>query len=185
MLTAALAAPLAWAPPLIPSRASPLRLASPPFSRRAPPPSLEEAASLREQMAAYLRSAKDRGVELSEEQRRMIAEFEADDALLDQRGLVDFSRASAAPPLAGAAPPPVPSPAPPPAPSPTPSPAPPSVVADVDAASARLWLMQERERGAAVSLLRERVGGGSLPAAERAQLRKSLSALIYTLTTAG
>jgi hypothetical protein len=52
------------------------------------------APSLREQMKAYLESVQQRGVELTPEQKAMIAEFEEDEELLDQTGRVDFMKAA-------------------------------------------------------------------------------------------
>jgi len=48
------------------------------------------APTLREQMMAYLKSVQERGIELTAEQKAMIAEFQGDEELLEQRGCVDF-----------------------------------------------------------------------------------------------
>ena len=43
------------------------------------------APTLREQMQAYIKSVKERGMELTPEQKEMIAEFEADEELLQEK----------------------------------------------------------------------------------------------------
>ena len=48
--------------------------------------------SLREQMQAYIETQQARGVPLTEQQLAMMAEFEADDELLEQTGRVDFTK---------------------------------------------------------------------------------------------
>eukprot|EP00966_Prymnesium_polylepis_P121089 2798639-Prymnesium_polylepis.1 len=112
-------------------------------------------------MEAYVKSAKERGIELTPEQKAMIAEFEADDELLEQTGRVDFSKqkgAEAAEP-APAPPPPAAEPAPAPPPPTAAAPASPSAAAAEPeslppavvvggAAAPRLWLMQMRDREA-------------------------------------
>ena len=180
--------------------------------------------TLREQMKAYLKSVQERGVELTPEQKQMIAEMEADDELLDQSGRVDFMKgaevlspeeyaaresagqgvpaavaappaAVAAAPAAVAAPPAaVAAPAPttymPPmgaAAAPVYAPAAAPVVPDspVDPQTARMWAMQAAELETAVGLLGlMTTPGGGLDAAQVFQLRKSLSSLIYTLSSA-
>ena len=158
------------------------------------------APSLRDQMQAYLKSVQERGVELTAEQKAMIAEFEGDDELLDQTGLVDTYKgadvmtpeefealqqddkpATTAATIPAAIPAPVPSA--PPA-TPTPASAMPAVVPDtpLDPAMARLWLMQQNERETAVQLLQKRVDGGApLGLDDAFQLRKALTSLICTL----
>ena len=185
---------------------------------------MDGAPTLREQMRAYLKSVQERGVELTPEQKQMIAEMEADEELLDQSGRVDFMKgaevlspeeyaaresagqgvpaavaappaAVAAAPAAVAAPPAaVAAPAPttymPPmgaAAAPVYAPAAAPVVPDspVDPQTARMWAMQAAELEAAVGLLGlMTTPGGGLDASQLFQLRKSLSSLIYTLSSA-
>ena len=152
------------------------------------------APTLREQMQAYIKSVQERGVELTPDQKAMIAEFEADDELLDQSGRVDFlkgatvmtqeefqaeqaaTEVTAAP--AAAAPAPatfvqVPAPAPALA---TPDDA-------LDPAVVRLWLMQQGDRDKATQLLGKRVVSGALSDAESGELRRALSSLVVTLSS--
>jgi hypothetical protein len=127
---------LAWtATPFSSSQPQQLRL----MSRRVPlaaSPRMDGAPSLRDQMKAYLKSVEERGVELTAEQKQMLAEFQDDDELLDQTGRADFMKgaevlsaeefqaqqqqaaASAAPAAAAAPPPPAPMPAAAPSPAP-------------------------------------------------------------------
>ena len=43
-------------------------------------------------MAAYVKDLKESGRHLSPEKKAMIAEFEADEQLLDQTGMIDFTK---------------------------------------------------------------------------------------------
>lgn len=161
---------------------------------------------MREQMKAYLQSVKERGIELSPDQKAMIAEFEADDELLDQSGRVDFYKGAeiltpeefsavnaqpgpSIPPPASYAPPEPPQPEPqqpkPPLPMQAPMPAfAAGVPADaVDVATARLWMMQQTERDAALQLLARRPVGNVLSDNETRELRRLLSSLVVTLTS--
>ena len=126
---------LAWtATPFSSSQPQQLRL----MSRRVPlaaSPRMDGAPSLRDQMKAYLKSVEERGVELTAEQKQMLAEFQDDDELLDQTGRADFMKgaevlsaeefqaqqqqaAASAAPAAAAPPPPAPMPAAAPSPAP-------------------------------------------------------------------
>lgn len=83
------AAPFSWVSPEQPLR--------PLLSRRmlpaaAPRMDGSNAPSLRDQMKAYLKSVEERGVELTAEQKQMLAEFQDDDELLDQTGRPDFMK---------------------------------------------------------------------------------------------
>ncbi len=167
------------------------------------------APSLREQMKAYLKSVEERGVELTGEQKQMLAEFQEDDELLDQTGRVDFMKGAevlsaeefaaqqqqpAAPAAAApVTPPPVPVPA---APSPAPlvmgavatataAPLPPAPAIDgsIDPTAARLWMAQAGELDSACGLL-QGYADGSLDANGAKELRKVLSSLICTLAAA-
>ena len=140
----------------------------------------------------------------------MIAEFEADDELLDQTGRPDFMKgatvvsaeeyeaqqaadsvATAAPTAPAAPAAPVPAAAPP-----APVPAAPVVAVaaapvaapvdagPVDPATARLWMMQRGEMDAACALLQQRADGGGLQATEAKELRKHLASLLCTLASA-
>ena len=89
MLAALASVTITWTAPF----ASPLPLDGMPVTmprRRTTLPRADGAPSLREQMKAYLKSVQERGVELTPDQKQMIAEFEDDDELLDQTGRVDF-----------------------------------------------------------------------------------------------
>ena len=220
MLTAVASFGLAWTASPLPPPQHQLNH----FSRRAPIAIMDGAPTLREQMKAYLKSVQERGVELTPEQKQMIAEMKADDELLDQSGRVDFMKgaevlspeeyaaresageavpdavaappaALAAAPAAVAAPPAaVAAPAPttymPPtgaAAAPVYAPVAAPVVPDspVDPQTARMWAMQAAELETAVGLLGlMTTPGGGLDAAQVFQLRKSLSSLIYTLSSA-
>ena len=143
MLAALASVTITWTAPF----ASPLPLDGMPVTmprRRTTLPRADGAPSLREQMKAYLKSVQERGVELTPDQKQMIAEFEDDDELLDQTGRVDFlqgaevmtqedfekqqqQEAQAAPAQAQAPPPPAPAPmaaSPSPVPPPATPPAP-------------------------------------------------------------
>ena len=157
-------------------------------------------------MKAYIQSVKDRGVELTPEQKAMIAEFEQDDELLDQTGRVDFSKgANALSPeeeaaqearrlenaqayakweeeeAAKAAPAPVAAAAaaPPPMAVAAPNPA-----ATVSPATARLWMMQQQEKDAACALLAKEAAGNALAESEARELRALLTSLISTVAQA-
>lgn len=184
------------------------------WRRVAAAPRSDEASSgaptLREQMMAYIKSVQERGVELTEDQKAMIAEFEADDELLDQTGRPDFMKgatvvsaeeyeaqqaadsvATAAPTAPAAPAAPVPAAAPP---APVPAAAVVAVAAapvaapvdagPVDPATARLWMMQRGEMDAACALLQQRADGGGLQATEAKELRKHLASLLCTLASA-
>jgi hypothetical protein len=71
-----------------PVRLSPAALAT--VARRAVV--LANAPTLREQMAAYIKAQQERGVELTPEQKAVMAEFESDDELMEQTGCVDFMK---------------------------------------------------------------------------------------------
>ena len=158
-------------------------------------------------MKAYIQSVKDRGVELTPEQKAMIAEFEQDDELLDQTGRVDFSKgASALSPeeeaaqearrlenaqtyakweeeeAAKAAPAPVAAAAAPP--PPPMAVAAPNPAATVSPATARLWMMQQQEKDAACALLAKEAAGNALAESEARELRALLTSLISTVAQA-
>ena len=144
-----------------------------------------QAPSLRDQMAAYIASVKERGIELTADQKKMIEEFEADDELLDQTGRIDFTKDGTVPPgddgsrlyqpqgeYSGPPPTPPPSAPPvPPAPAPVaaPAPAPAVGVAAASPAAVRMWQMQQRERGATAQLLRKRLEAGVSPRRPKAE----------------
>mmetsp|Transcript_40272 Transcript_40272/g.106659 ORF Transcript_40272/g.106659 Transcript_40272/m.106659 type:complete len:198 (-) Transcript_40272:365-958(-) len=157
------------------------------------------APTLREQMQAYIKSVQERGVELTPEQKAMMAEFQEDDELLDQRGLsVDFMKGAKVmtPEEYAAQEGEMPAPAlpfPAAVPAATPGAAAPAMstpvsmsVADVpvDAATARLWLMQQGDRDKAVQYLSKRVAGMGLNMEESKELRRALASLIVTLAAA-
>lgn len=152
--------------------------------------------TLREQMLAYIKSVQDRGMELTDEQKAIIAEFEEDDELLDQTGRVDVMKGydvmseeeyaeyekqnpGAAQPQQG-----VVTPSAPPVAAAAPAAAPPAAAATdrpVDAATARMWLAQRGELEAACSLLETRANGAPLNDADARQLRQLLASLIGTV----
>ena len=141
------------------------------------------APSLREQMMAYIKSVQERGMELTEEQQTMIAEFEADDDLLDQTGRVDFMRnAEVLTPEELAA---QSTQEPTVEQLPTRAPLAPLAEAPIDPAAARLWAMQQTEVDATCQLLRVSIDGGEeWTAAEAKELRRLLSSLVCTLSSA-
>ena len=139
---------------------------------------MDGAPSLREQMMAYVKSAQERGVELTAEQKAMIAEFEADDELLDQTGRVDFTKGKGYPEPPAQAEPPAQSTG-----LATTAPAPMAVAAaDVDPATVRLWSLQQHEANEACRLLRKQADGQGLDELELWSLRKMLSSLVCTLS---
>ena len=148
--------------------------------------------TLREQMQAYIKSAQERGVELTPEQKAMIAEFEADEEVLEQTGVVDFMKdAEVLTPeeyqgRAGVPVPPAPTSPPPTYMEPPAAPGPDSpgmYTAPIGATAARIWQMQQPEREAAVQLLSKSAVGGGLSESEAAELRRLLASLISTLTS--
>ena len=168
------------------------------------------APTLREQMKAYIESVQERGVELTPEQKEMLAEFEQEDDLLDQTGLPDFMQgaevlspedfaAQQGEEAATEAPPPPPQPVaapppPPPPPSASPLPPPPRATvpatvpapaesggAMIDPAIARMWLMQRNEVSAATELLNRVAAGQPLSEAETSQLRALLASMVSTV----
>mmetsp|Transcript_75063 Transcript_75063/g.125103 ORF Transcript_75063/g.125103 Transcript_75063/m.125103 type:complete len:202 (-) Transcript_75063:269-874(-) len=157
--------------------------------------------SLREQMKAYIDMVKSKGLELTAQQKAMIAEFEQDEDLLDQTGRVDFgvghpkempepvpiamepAPAHVVPQQASAVVPPHIL-AQPPVPTPGPTVAAPLAKPELSTAAQQMWLMQQRERDTAVQLLSQRLSNGSLSEPENLQLRTTIASLVLTLASA-
>ena len=163
------------------------------------------APTLREQMLAYIKSAQERGVELTDEQKAIIAEFEEDDEVLDETGRPDFMKnaqvmtsdefsqqteaASAAPPVAApaAVAPAAVSPAAPPAVSVSAAASASMAAAGpaIDATAARLWLAQRSERDSACALLSQIAEGTTLSEPDTRYLRSLLTSLVSTVAQVG
>ena len=168
---------------LVPSLPGRVRAVHLPSMPRTTLPCCSEAASLREQMKAYLDMVREKGLELTPDQQAMIAEMEADEELLDQRGLVDFNKQPTGEGPGGSNESPEGSSAP----SSTPEPVAGPLVetrTQVDAAAAQLWLMQRRERGVAIALLQRLDQGSTLSVDEARDLRSAVASLISTLCAA-
>ena len=172
-----------------------------------------EAPTVREQMKAYLKSVQEGGVDLTPEQKAMIAEIEADNEILDATGRPDFMKGAQVVPkedfeAEGAEKQQV---VPPqtsalseaeqgvgrpglgaaagsltvrePLPA-APAPRPLPELA-VSSSAARMWQVQRAERDMAVQLLGKRlVDAAPLPDMDAQDLRRALSSLIATLTMA-
>lgn len=172
-MLAVLCVALAW---------SPVALRFPPTSAalRHRAIAMNDAPTLREQMVAYIKSVQERGLELTPEQKEMIAEFEADDELLDQQGMPDFYKGAEVltPEEFQAqqqdAPAEVPA-------SAMYAPAPTTAPAFIDPAVARMWMVQRNEVDAACTLLARRADGYPLADADARQLRGLLASLSSTV----
>ena len=173
-----------------------------------------QAPTVRDQMKAYLKSVQERGVELTPEQKAMIAEMEADEEMLDATGLPDFltgakvmskedfeaegpaqqpeepemgaSYGSAAQYEAEGRPELSAAAGSLTVRTPQAAPVPrPLPELVVNSAAARMWQVQRAERDVAVQLLGKRlVDAAPLPDMDAQELRRVLSSLIATLTMA-
>jgi len=158
--------------------------------------SMAATPTLKEQMLAYVKMVKEKGMVLTKEQKEMIAKFEEDDGLLEQTGLVDFAPDSSdadveqqSPQASIAEAPPEPSQL-----SATeqktqvsnqsPTLATDESVAIVSPTLARLWLLQRQEREDTMAMLRQ-MEHNQLDTETSVSLRGKVASLIYTLAASG